>query len=362
MSASEARIRAPLSSRRGAGDNRPRRGTRLANALRLSLGIAVSLGCLYFATQGTDWSQVGAVLQQARPAWLVVVVVATLATVYIRAQRWRILLRPLGDVPLYPVLSATAIGFGASSVLPFRLGEFVRPALLGRRAGVSMSGALSSVVIERLFDMLLVIGCFLAVSLIYPEVPPNMRRGAFVLAALAALGFGVLLLMQRHRERSEAILERLIRLLPERLARRLRPLVASFMNGLGGLADASTVLLVLWYSAYLWGVITLTFLFSFLALPFGSHIPLVAASLTTVVIVAAAVFLPQAPGYVGTWQAGCVLALGLFGVSKEVAIGYSLLSWIVQMGTNIGVAGIFLAREDISLAQLLRVAERGTGA
>jgi len=74
------------------------------------------------------------------------------------------------------------------------------------------------------------------------------------------------------------------------------------------------------------------------------------------------VFLPQAPGFVGTWQAGCVLALGLFGVSREVAIGYSLLSWLVQMGTNIGVAGFFLAREDISLAQLLRVAERGTEA
>ena len=301
-------------------------------------------------------------LAQARPGWLLVVVVATLGTVYIRAQRWRILLRPLGEVPFYPVLSATAIGFGASSVLPFRLGEFVRPALLGRRAGVSMSAALSSVVIERLFDVLLVIGCFLAVSLFYPQIPPKMRHGAFVLAALAALGFVVLLVMQRNRARTEAILEQVIGRLPARLALRLRPLVASFMNGLGGLADGSTVLLVLGYSAYLWGVIALTFLFSFLALPFGSDLPLVAASLTTVVVVAAAVFLPQAPGFVGTWQAGCVVALGLFGVSKEVAIGYSLLSWIVQMGTNIGVAGIFLAREDISLAQLLRVAERETGA
>ena len=300
-------------------------------------------------------------LAQARPAWLLVVVVATLATVYIRAQRWRILLRPLGDLPFYPVLSATAIAVGAGSILPFRLGEFVRPALLGR-AGVSMSGALSSVVIERLFDVLLVIGCFLTVSLIYPEVPPNMRRGAFALAMLAALGFVVLLVMQRQRVRTEAILELVIRRLPTSLGQRLRPLVASFMNGLGGLADGSTVLLVLGYSAYLWGVITLTFMFSFLALPFGDHIPLVAASLTTVVIVAAAVFLPQAPGFVGTWQAGCVLALGLFGVSREVAIGYSLLSWLVQMGTNIGVAGFFLAREDISLTQLLRVAERESGA
>jgi len=299
---------------------------------------------------------VGGVLAAARPAWIAAVVLASLATVYIRAQRWCVLLRPVGRVPLYPALSATAIGFGASSVLPFRAGELVRPALLGRQPGVGMSAALSSVVLERLFDMLLVIGCFLAVALVNPEVPPDMRRGAFALAALAALGFLGLALAQRYRTSTEAVVGRLLGLLPRPVGRRLVPLVASFMNGLGGLADLPTVLLVLAYSAYLWGVITLTFLFSFLAL--GIQVPLVAASLTTVVVVAAAVFLPQAPGFVGTWQAGCVLALRLFDVPHEVAVGFSLLTWVIQMAVNIATGGIFLAREDLPLARLLRLASR----
>src|SRR5437660_11937292 len=131
-------------------------------------------------------------MAQARLGWLTVTVIASLATVYIRAQRWRVLLRPVGEVPLYAALSATAIGFGASSVLPFRLGELLRPALLGRRAGVGMSAALSSVVLERLFDMLLVIGCFLGVALAYP-IPRAMRQGAWALAVVAAVGFLVLL-------------------------------------------------------------------------------------------------------------------------------------------------------------------------
>ncbi len=285
-------------------------------------------------------------LAAARPAWIAAVVLASLATVYIRAQRWCVLLRPVGRVPLYPALSATAIGFGASSVLPFRAGELVRPALLGRQPGVGMSAALSSVVLERLFDMLLVIGCFLAVALVNPEVPPDMRRGAFALAALAALGFLGLALAQRYRTSTEAVVGRLLGLLPRPVGRRLVPLVASFMNGLGGLADLPTVLLVLAYSAYLWGVITLTFLFSFLAL--GIQVPLVAA----------AVFLPQAPGFVGTWQAGCVLALRLFDVPHEVAVGFSLLTWVIQMAVNIATGGIFLAREDLPLARLLRLASR----
>jgi uncharacterized protein (TIRG00374 family) len=300
---------------------------------------------------------VGAILIAAHPVWVLAVLIASAVSVYIRAQRWRVLLRPLGDVPLYPALSATAIGFGASSVLPFRLGEILRPALLGRSSGVGMSAALSSVVLERLFDILLVIACFLAVSLVYPEVPPSMRHGAIGLSAVVGFGFLLLILAQRHRRLAEAWIGRSLGWLPTRVASSLRPVVASFLSGLDGLSDLPTVLLVLWYSIYLWGVIALTFLFSFLAL--DTNVPLLAASLTTAVIVAAAVFLPQAPGFIGTWQIGCVIALHqIFHVKREIAVGYSLLTWILQMVINLGLAGVFLAREDLSLAQLLRIAPR----
>jgi uncharacterized protein (TIRG00374 family) len=295
---------------------------------------------------------VGAVLGRTRPAWVVAALVASLATVYIRAQRWRVLLRPLGDVPLYPALSATAIGFGATAVLPFRVGELLRPALLGRRAGVGMSAALSSVVLERLFDILLVIGCFLGVSLVY-DIPSTLRRGAQVLAVLAGAAMVALFIAQRRRAAAERLAHRVLGLLPASIARRLGPVVTSFLQGLGGLGDSTALLLVLAYSVYLWGIVQLTFLFSFLALDI--QVPLLAASLTTLVVIAAAVFLPQAPGFVGTWQAACVLALGFFDVPREAALGYSVLTWILQMTVNVGTAGIFLAREDLSLGQLLRI-------
>ena len=325
------------------------------NALRLIVGIAVSLGCLYFATRGTDWARVGEVLAGARPLWVLGVMVAGLAAIYIRAQRWRVLLRPLGDVALYPALSATAIGFGASAVLPFRLGELLRPAILGRRAGVGMSAALSSVVLERLLDVLLIIGCFLGFSLAHP-MPLALRRGAYGLAALAVFALVALVFLQRSRTRAEAIVRAVLDWVPPRIKRGLAPVAASFVEGLDGLSDLPTVLLVVGYSVYLWGVIALSFLFGFLAL--SLDVPLVTASLATVVIVAAFVFLPQAPGFVGTWQAGCVLALGLFGVPKDAAFGFSLLTWVAQMVVSLGTAGFFLAREDFSLGQLLRAVGR----
>ncbi len=287
---------------------------------------------------------------------MALIVGASWISYYVRAQRWRVLLRPVAEVPFYPALSATVVGFGATMVMPLRVGELVRPALLGRRVGIRMSAAISSVVLERLFDMLLVILCFLPVGLLYP-IPAYLKRTAAVLAILASAGFIVLLVVQRNHARARAMLDWLLARVPTRLAHRLRPVAEGFLDGLGGLADGWTVVVVLAYSAYLWGVITLTYLFALLAL--DMPVPsLVAASLATMVIVAAFVFLPQAPGFVGTWQAGCVLALGLFGVPKEQAVGYSLLTWTIQMVVNIGTAGAFLAREDLSLRQVLQVAER----
>ena len=286
--------------------------------------------------------------------WILASIVASWATFYVRVQRWRILLRPLGHVPFGPALSATVIGFGASGVLPLRLGEFVRPALLSRRCGFPMSATLSSVLLERLFDILLVVSCFLAVGLLYP-VPSYLKQAAMVLAIFVFIGLVVLGLVLRFRAATERIVAAVVRALPARAAGIVEPMSRAFLDGLGALSDVKTVAMVLGYTVYLWGVILFTFMFAFLAL--DMNVPLVEASLTSVVIVAAFVFLPQGPGFVGTWQAGCVLALQLYNVPKDVAVGYSLLTWVVSMVVNVGSAAVFLAREDLSLRQLVNVAE-----
>jgi hypothetical protein len=327
------------------------------STVRLAVAVAVSAACLYFATRGTDWAQVLAAMRAASPLWVLAVVVVSLSTHLIRAFRWCVLLRPVGAVPVLPAFSATVIGFGASMVLPLRLGEIVRPALLARRVGIRTTAALSSVVLERLFDILLVVSCFLAVGLLY-DVPASLKRTAIVLGVGVAVGFVVLVLMVRRRAQAERLIRRVLGVLPTRVGDALWPIADGLLHGLSGVADGPTVLLVLAYSAALWTAITATYTLSFLAM--NVSLPLVKASLTTVVIVAAFVSMPQAPGFVGTWQAGCVLALGLFAVPRELAVGYSLLTWVVQMIVNIGAAGVFLAFEDVSVRQLVAEGERRT--
>ena len=322
----------------------------MRTALRLLLGLGVSALCLYFATRGVAWGEVGRVLMGASWTWVAVVILVSLLSHAIRAQRWRVFLRPVVEAPYYAALSATLIGFGASMVLPLRLGEIIRPALFARRTGIGISPAFSSVVLERLVDTLFVVVCFVLVAIVYPNLEAYR-----LLAWLAVAGVGaavaVLFVVARRRQAAERLASAVLVRLPARLGRAVGPIARGLLDGVGGLGDAATVGLVLGYSVLLWGAIVMTYLFSFLALDID--VPLLSASLTAVVIVAAFVFLPQGPGFVGTWQAGCVLALGLFDVPQEVAVGYSFLTWLIQMFVNIAAGALCAAFEDVDVRQFV---------
>jgi uncharacterized protein (TIRG00374 family) len=289
-------------------------------------------------------------LAAARIDWVLGVVALSLVCHAVRAQRWRILLRPVVASPFGAALSATLVGFGANMVLPLRLGEIVRPTLFARRVGIPLTPAVASIVVERVLDMLLVVLCFVAVTLSYPKLA-SYRSVAVVLGAGAASAFAILYGLGRNRRAADAGFERLAQRLPARVQGMVRPLVHGILDGARGLGDARTLAGVLVMSVVLWTLITGTYVLSFLAVDLP--VPLVSASLATVVIVGFFAFVPQAPGFIGTWHAACVLSLGLFGVAKDEAVAYAWLTWGIQMVVNVGAGAVALAFQDLSVRQLV---------
>lgn len=303
-----------------------------------------------YATRGTDWAAVAATIRGAHVGWCLAVVFVSVCCHVLRSQRWRVLLRPVGEVALWPTVAATFIGFGANATLPLRLGEIIRPAFLSRRTGMPIGPTISSIVIERIFDGILVVGCLLAVALSF-DVDEYLRLGAITLGWVMGGGLVVLVLAQRKPATAERLIRRMVGALPERLGEPVWAIARGFLHGLDALGDLRIVATVLLYSVVLWGLITLTYTLSFLAL--DVQVPLFLGSLVTVVIVAAAVMLPQAPGFLGTWQIGCVWAIerALHG-SHDVAVGFAFLTWALQMTVNIGVALVAIAVEGVSFREL----------
>jgi len=308
----------------------------MSRSVRIALGIAISAIALYLAfPPRSEWSSVREAFARVQYAYVVPLALLSLASILVRCQRWRLLLHPIADVPMLPLVSATSIGFFCNMVLPLRVGEVIRPVLLARRRGLPASSVLGSVLLERLLDMVTVL-LFLAVGIV------------FVVIAIA--GVVLVVALQRRHPRALRIVSGILGRLPAAVRTRAEDALHGFIEGLQSLGGGAALLRIALYSVYLWGVIAAVFALGFVAC--GLPVPPVRGALALVTIVAGAVSAPSAPGFIGTFQAGCVVALALFGITRADAIPYSFVIWAVQWLTQIVLGVVFLLRENISFRDI----------
>lgn len=299
-------------------------------------GALVSIVFVYLAVRQTDLSEALRVLGTAQPALLAAGTLVYLSGIPARTQRWRLILSAQRELPWRKVLVPLTVGHMANNVLPARTGELYRAHFLGRRVRMSRSGVVGSIVVERTFDGLMLVGVILLVFALFPEEGligvAALLTGAFFVAL--ALG---LLLYGRTAERTHQGLDRGLRLLPHKLREFVWRRMGSFLHGIRGFLKTGRILEVSLYTVLIWtieaGAIACVVLAFGLDIPPGAYLLVFAlASLSTT--------LPSGPGYVGPYQYAFVLALGTFAVSSEAALAVSVAAQAVLLGsvTLIGLA------------------------
>ncbi len=146
----------------------------------------------------------------------IVVPICAMAVVslYCRALRWRVLVRPLAQVQRQSIFSATAMGFAANMLLPLRAGEVLRPWLLARREGLKLAPVVATVAVERLFDMATLLFFFGVATLTLP-LPPEWRRYGWVFLGTFVAFLGVLGLLLRFPRETVGALDKVLTPLPE---------------------------------------------------------------------------------------------------------------------------------------------------
>jgi glycosyltransferase 2 family protein len=112
----------------------------------------------------------------------------------LRARRWQLILRPVAALPYPAVARALVVGYGLNTIMPARLGEFFRAEFLNMHLGLSRVGALTSIVVERLFDGLTVVACLGVGLLLVAAARHNAAALIDVLITGGAL-FGTVLLV-----------------------------------------------------------------------------------------------------------------------------------------------------------------------
>ena len=326
----------------------------MRRTLRIALSIAVSALFLGFAVHGVEWAKAGAALAGAQYLYIVPMLVVCIWSLYIRAQRWRVLLRPLGHPHMRTLVAATNIGFMANMVLPLRMGEVIRPVLVSRREREPLGGVLATIVLERIFDLFMILFLF-GVAGATVSMSADVRKwgiGMFVFAVSLAAG---VTFVRWQEALALRLLSWALRPLPAHLAEPIDAFFRGFVRALEILDSPLTFLQVLGWSLYLWLIISSTYAFGVLA--FDLPVPLAVGSVAIMAVIAIAVSAPSAPGFIGAFQLGCTLGLAIFGVSKNQAIAYSIVLHLTQFAGTVGAGLYSLTREGVSLRQLEEVSE-----
>jgi hypothetical protein len=326
----------------------------VSRLLKLLIGVVISAVCIWLSMRDVRPAEVWNALLQARPLGVAGIFFTTLLAFWVRAVRWRALLPQERAFSLDSLYSATMIGFMANNLLPLRLGEFIRAWALGRREGLSKTRVFATVVVERVVDMLTLIGILGIGLLVHPlteetEAGRLIRLGARVLV-LTSVGLTAVIVLLEHQPRlMTAVVHQLTRPLPATVRDRARSMIAQFLEGLSLFRSVPRLLWVFLLSFTMFGIVVLGLHSSLWALRID--VPWY-GGLMMLVITAIGIMVPAAPGYIGTMNLACVAGLALFGVGKDAAVPFSWLYWAGQW-VPVTVVGIYyLRREGLSLRSL----------
>lgn len=318
---------------------------------RFWLGMGISLIFLWLAVRQVDWNLVWLTAQGVSLLWLFIGSVAGILVYGLFALRWQVLLLPAVSVSPLNAFSYIMIGYLANTILPLRLGDIVRAVLLGRRHSVSAMSVLGAVTVERLLDVgwVLVFALLLSFSAALPE---TIRIGALVFAGGMLLGLGALFLMIRvSPPRLNSWIQR-FSFIPLSLREKGMALIASFVNGLQVLGNMPRLWRALWISGLAWliaGLGAMSYVYAFkLPVPWYAGWAILA-----VVNLGAAI--PSSPGFVGVYHYLVWLALSMWMMDKNAAIGYALVTHGLNIAVIILLGGVCLWREGWNLRNLAHV-------
>lgn len=320
------------------------------------LAIALFAWFLRHANLADVWVQV----RRARLDLLVAAFVAVVLTYVIRAYRWQFLLHPIGPTRFRTVFRTTVIGFAALGLLPARAGDVLRPYLLARQEGLSMSATLATIVMERVLDLIAV----LALLALYvwwmadpASLPPRLLRPIEVSSALAGAGAVVLMILMwvaaTHPERIGRLVRRAARVLPHAMADRLAGLAQTFSSGFAVAREPRALASALIWSVPLWLAIAAEVWLVTIA--FGIDMPFAGTFLVQALLVIG-VAVPT-PGAVGSYhEAYRIGVTTFFGAPENAAVAAAIVTHAISYVPVVLAGIVFMAQDGLSVGRLTALA------
>ena len=322
------------------------------------LGVLISIVFIWLALRGLRLEEFWNSVKQANYFWLVPGIAVYFVGVWVRAWRWHYLLGPIKKIPTTTMFPITTIGYMGNNIYPARAGEVLRAVILKRKEGVSVSASLATIIVERIFDGVVMLA-FVFVNL--PELAKMTDTSGMVgsIRQVAVIGTGVflsaliifLLAAMFPQLAMKVGLWFIYHFVPKQFQERVIKLSNKFLDGLASLRSPFNALMVFFTSVIIWLLETGKYWLVMHA--FNFNVSFFALMLMNG-IVNLATTIPSAPGYIGTFDAPGIAVLTAYGVDHSIATGYTLVLHVALWLPITLLGAYFLAHEGVHWSDSLR--------
>ena len=317
----------------------------LIKKLLIWIGIGVSALFLYSALRGLRLPLVWEAVKHANYWWIIPGVAIYFVGVFIRTWRWYYMLRQFKDVSIKRLFPVVCIGYAGNNIYPARAGEVIRSYVLKKNEDIPISGSLATVLVERIFDgLVMLLFVFLALPFV-SGIPPKYRSFVILLSIIFGVALVLFIAVAARPEWVIKLYSPLAQLIiPAKIRPKTDSMIERFLFGLASLQSPKDVVMIFFTSILIWLAETMKYWFVMHAFDFSvSFITLMLMN----GIVNLFTTLPSAPGYIGTFDApGIKVLVDVGGVDPIIATAYTLVLhaalWLPI--TALGVYYFFKAR------------------
>ncbi len=321
--------------------------------LHFLIGLVVSAAAIYLSLRKIDYQALYNALRSVNYFVLMPALVAQFSCFVLKGIGWRYLLVPAKkDVRATSTISVLVVGLMVNNLFPAKMGELARAYLIGERENLPKTLGLSTILIEHLLDIL-VLMIFLLVLLPSVPIPPWLRTGGALTGFLAVALIAAVFIVMRHEEKFLGWASKWLDRLPVRLRGKAQAILGSFLRGLR-VVTGRYVFYTFAALLAMWCVVVLVAYLIMAA--FGLFLP-VQAAVMVVIFTAFGKIIPSSPGAVGTYHYLAIVVLTAFGVAKEIALGYAIVLHGFFFVVEVSVGILILVAGNLSFGRIVRGAE-----
>ncbi|MCX8094208.1 MAG: flippase-like domain-containing protein [Candidatus Goldbacteria bacterium] len=341
---------------------------------RFWIGLIVTLICLYFVFRGIDFKKLFNIIKSINLKIFFITLIIYIFGYYIRSIRWHFLLKHIKNLKPEELFPYLVMGFMFNNILPARAGEFIRAYITGIKKNISKSSTFATIIIERVFDGLIMIFYFLIGYMAFhydyrilakEQLSFNMFgiqlgiKDAVTLFAIVGsviflLIFIICFFLINKKEKTVNFFHKLISFFPKRVTDLFNKLIDTFIEGFGVLRNIKDMIIVFFFSAFAWTMEVFSYYLMSIAMNIKMSFLLVALIMA---VANFAIMAPSTSGGVGPFEFFGVGIMLLFSYPKEEATAYIVIIHSMILLPIIFLGIIFIVTEGLDFQKLIKVKE-----